>query len=102
MGWRDFQNPFLVEKAEKEEFTISRAEQIPQIPPRVDSEFRNSTSLGPLSEPEQAYYHDLLEIMQSPKFGLNRETAEKEAGEIIIQYRLRKKQRNSKTANREG
>jgi hypothetical protein len=42
---------------------------------------------------EQQYYLDLLEIMQSPKFGLDQETAEREAGEIIVQYRLQKKQR---------
>jgi len=42
---------------------------------------------------EQQYYLDLLEIMRSPKYGLDQETAEQEAGEIIDEYRLRKKQR---------
>lgn len=36
-----------------------------------------------LTETEREYYLNLLELMQSPKFGLNRETAGREAGAII-------------------
>jgi len=49
-----------------------------------------------LTETERGYYLDLLGIMQSPKFGMDRETAEKEAVEIITQYRLRKKERRER------
>jgi len=40
-----------------------------------------------LTEVERGYYLDLLEIMESPKFGLDRETAEREAGAIIARNR---------------
>ncbi len=46
-----------------------------------------------LTEAERGYYFDLLEIMQSPKFGMDRRSAEKEAAAIVAEYRLRKKQR---------
>ena len=47
-------------------------------------------SLDHLTEAERGYYFDLLEIMQSPKHGMDRETAEREAAAIIAEYRLRK------------
>jgi len=44
---------------------------------------------------ELEYYQNLLEIMQSPKFGLDRVTAEREAKIIVDEYRLRKKSKNN-------
>ena len=96
MGLRDFKNPFTVEFMEFHEFVPSSTEQIPQvpqIPTKAESENPNLTLMGHLTESELEYYLNLLEIMQSPKFGLDRETAEEEAGKIIDEYRLRKKQR---------
>lgn len=46
-----------------------------------------------LTETEREYYIDLLEIMESPKFGMDRENAEMQARVIVDEYRLRKKQR---------
>ena len=43
--------------------------------------------IGHLTETEREYYLDLLEIMESPKFGMDRETAEREAGRIIARNR---------------
>jgi len=40
-----------------------------------------------LTETERGYYLDLVEIMQSPKFGMDRETAEREAGAIVARNR---------------
>ena len=40
-----------------------------------------------LTETELEYYEDLLEIMQSDKFGMCREDAEREAGRIIARNR---------------
>lgn len=97
MGWRDFlQPPDLVEKKEKKEKTPAEIEKIPFIPfipSGLGNENPNLTLMGHLTESELEYYLNLLEIMQSPKFGLDRETAEEEAGKIIDEYRLRKKQR---------
>ena len=90
MGWRDFLNPPLVEKAENKEFTPSSPEQ---IPPDGDSGFPNSDTLGSPSDAELKFYQNLLEIIQSPKFGMDRQMAEREAWEIVTEYRLRKKQR---------
>jgi len=44
-----------------------------------------------LTDDQKQYYLGLLEIMQSPKFGLDRETAEQEARMIVDEYRERKK-----------
>ena len=96
MGWRDFKNPFTMEFVEFHEFVPSSTEQIPQvpqIPTKAKSENPDLTFIDHLTETEREYYLNLLEIMQSPKFGLDRETAEEEAGKIIDEYRLRKKQR---------
>ncbi len=96
MGWRDFKNPFTMEFVEFHEFVPSSTEQIPQvpqIPTKAKSENPDLTFIDHLTETEREYYLNLLEIMQSPKFGLDRETAEQEAGKIIDEYRLRKKQR---------
>jgi len=49
--------------------------------------------VGHLTDAEREYYCDLLEIMQSPKFGMDRETAKQEARTIVDEYHLRKKQR---------
>ena len=90
MGWRDLLNPTPVEFAEKAEFTPPKTEQIPQnplIPPKGDSEFPELTLLDHLTEMEREYYLDLVKIMQSPKFGMNRETAEREAGAIVARNR---------------
>ncbi len=46
-----------------------------------------------LTETERGYYLDLLGIMQSPKFGMDRRSAEREAAAIVAEYRLRKRQR---------
>jgi len=46
-----------------------------------------------ITETEREYYIDLLEIMESPKFGMDRENAEMQARVIVDEYRLRKKQR---------
>ena len=46
-----------------------------------------------LTETELEYYLNLLEIMQSEKFGLDRGAAEAEAWEIVDEYRSRKKKR---------
>lgn len=40
-----------------------------------------------LTETELEYYENLLEIMQSDKFGMDREDAEREAGRIIARNR---------------
>jgi len=40
-----------------------------------------------LTETERKYYFALLEIIQTPRFGLDRETAERKAGAIIARYR---------------
>jgi len=40
-----------------------------------------------LTETERGYYLDLVEIMQSPKFKMDRETAEREAGAIVARNR---------------
>jgi len=40
-----------------------------------------------LTDTERQYFDDLLEIMKSPKFGLDRETAEREAGKVVTKYR---------------
>ena len=40
-----------------------------------------------LTETEREYYLNLLEIMQSPEFGMDREDAEREAGRIIARNR---------------
>ena len=96
MGWGDFKNPFSVEFMENQGFVPSSTEQIPQnpqIPTQAGSESPDLTLIDHLTEAEREYYFDLLEIMQSPKFGMVRETAAREAGEIITEYRLRKKQR---------
>jgi len=67
-----------------------KTEQIPQnplIPPKGDSEFPELTLLDHLTEMEREYYLDLEKIMQSPKFGMDRETAEREAGAIVARNR---------------
>jgi len=56
-----------------------------------------------LTETEREYYLDLLEIMESPKFGLDRETAEHEAGKIIARHRQRlQSEQAAKDFNRDG
>ncbi|MCH7499172.1 MAG: hypothetical protein IH886_04070 [Nitrospinae bacterium] len=40
-----------------------------------------------LTETERQYYHDLLEIMQSKKFGMSQDAAKQEAGRIIARNR---------------
>jgi len=50
-------------------------------------------SLDHLTETEREYYFNLVEIMQSPKFGKDRHAAEAEAWEIVDEYRSRKKKR---------
>lgn len=40
-----------------------------------------------LTDTERQYFDDLVEIIQSPKFGLGQEAAEREAGEIIARNR---------------
>lgn len=46
--------------------------------------------LGPLTPAEWKYRQDLMEIMQTPKFGLDRLAAEKEATQVILAYRKRR------------
>ena len=46
-----------------------------------------------LTETEREYYFNLVEFMESPKYRMDRGTAEKEAWTIITEYRLRKEQR---------
>ncbi len=90
MGWRDLLNPTPVEFVEKAEFVPAGNEEIPlipQIPPSADSVSPDLTLLDQLTEAEREYYHALLEIMESPKFGMDRKTAEQEAGLIITQNR---------------
>jgi len=48
---------------------------------------------GYFDELEQEYYLNLVEFMESPKHGMDRETAEKEARAIVDEYRLRNKRR---------
>jgi len=50
-------------------------------------------SLDPLTKTEREYYFSLVEIMQSHKFGKDRQAAEGEAWEIVDEYRSRKKKR---------
>jgi len=50
-------------------------------------------SLDHLTETEREYYFSLVEIMQSHKFGKDRQAAEAEAWEIVDEYRSRKKKR---------
>ena len=50
-------------------------------------------SLDPLTKTEREYYFSLVEIMQSHKFGKDRQAAEGEAWEIVDKYRSRKKKR---------
>ena len=96
MGWRDFKNPFTVEFMEFHEFVLSTTEQIPQVPQiqtKAGAENPDLTFIDHLTETEREYYLDLLGIMQSPKFGMDRRSAEREAAAIVAEYRLRKKQR---------
>ena len=98
MGWRDFKNPFTMEFVEFHEFVLSTTEQIPQvpqIPTKAGAENPDLTFIDHLTETEREYYLNLLEIMQSPKFGMDREDAEREARVIVDEYRLRKKSRNN-------
>ena len=96
-----------MEKKEKKEKTPAETEKIPFIPfipPGGDSENPDLTIIDHLAVPamsmeggigfvsllteiERGYYLDLLEIMQSPKFGMDRETAEREAGAIVARNR---------------
>jgi len=96
-----------MEKKEKKEKTPSEIEKIPFIPfipPGGDSESPDLTIIDHLAAPakpveggidfvsllteiERGHYLDLLEIMQSPKFGMDRETAEREAGAIVARNR---------------
>ena len=46
-------------------------------------------------ELEREYYFNLVEFMESQKHGMDRETAEREAGAIVTEYRLRKKARTN-------
>ena len=46
-----------------------------------------------LTKAEREYYFDLVEIMESPQFEMDRKTAEAEARSIVTEYRQRKKQR---------
>ena len=50
-------------------------------------------SLNHLTETDREYYFSLVEIMQSPKFGKDRQAAEAEAWKIVDEYRSRKKMR---------
>ena len=45
------------------------------------------------NELEREYFLNLVEFMESPKHGMDRETAEKEAAVIVAEYHLRKEQR---------
>lgn len=96
-----------MEKKEKKEKTPAETEKIPFtpfIPPGGDSESPDLTIVDHLAAPakpvegridfvsllteiERGHYLDLLEIMQSPKFGMDRETAEREAGAIVARNR---------------
>jgi len=42
------------------------------------------------SETEKEYFFNLVEFMESPKHGMDKEMAEKEAWAIVDEYRLRK------------
>jgi len=105
MGWRDFKNPYLVEKTELTEKTPAEAEKIPfipLIPPGLDSENHDLAFMEQLTETELEYYLNLLEIMQSEKFGLDRGAAEREAFEIVDEYRSRKKKRLELPSQQKG
>jgi len=49
--------------------------------------------IGHLTEGEREYFANLVEFMESPKHGMDRETAEKKAAVIVAEYRSRKEQR---------
>ena len=59
-------------------------------------------SLDHLTETEREYYFSLVEIMQSHKFGKDRQAAEAEAWEIVDEYRSRKKKRLEPPSQQRG
>lgn len=59
-------------------------------------------SLDPLTKTEREYYFSLVEIMQSHKFGKDRQAAEGEAWEIVDEYRSRKKKRLELPSHQRG
>jgi len=88
MGWRDFQNPILVEKMEKMEKTPVDAEQIPfipLIPPKVDSNFSDSLSFDRLTDEGKEVYREYIGEMLCPKHGptLTLEKAKSLAMELV-------------------
>ena len=81
------------EKNPDQEIRQAIIDRKPEILETLRNDFVGLTFLDHLTEMEREYYFNLLEIMQSPKFGMDREAAEREAEVIVAEYRLRKKQR---------
>jgi len=81
------------EKTPDPEIRQAIIDRKPEILETLRDDFVGLTFLDHLTEMEREYYFNLLEIMQSPKFGMDREAAEREAEVIVAEYRLRKKQR---------
>ncbi|MCH7500227.1 MAG: hypothetical protein IH886_09490 [Nitrospinae bacterium] len=87
MGWRDFQNPILVEKKEKRGETPVDAEKIPFIPfipPEVDSENPDLTILEHLDETSRGAFREYVDLMNDPKFKMPIEQARQEAMRLVL------------------
>jgi len=87
MGWRDFRKSTLEEKAENEEFTPSRREQIPQIPqnpPETDFKDTPLTILDHLDETSREAFREYVDLMTGPKFRMPLEQAQLEASRLVL------------------
>ncbi len=74
----------------------------PEILEALRAEPRHRNATDHFSETELEYYLNLLEIMQSEKFGLERGVAEREAFEIVDEYRSRRKKRLELPSQQKG
>jgi len=108
MSWREILNPNTSDFSDKSPPKDLLSDKSPSRDPfshycHQDMEIENKKPSKPdtttvpdyFEELEREYYFNLVEFMESPKHGMDRKTAEREAGKIIKEYRERKKARAS-------
>ena len=95
MSWREILNPNLSDFSDKSQNDLfgHYCHKDREIEKKKSNETDTIAVPDYFDELEQKYYFNLVEFMESQKHGMDRETAEREAGAIVAEYRLRKKQR---------
>ena len=87
MGWRDFKNPYLVEKTELTEKTPAEVEKIPFIPfipSGLGNENPNLTLMDRLDETSKEAFLEYVELMTGPKHRMPLEQARSEAMRLVL------------------